>query len=304
MIASLPRKSHDYEIVDVPEVADFVIQTLSDAINFNPFRLSANLPSAGDIAKITWDISDHPSGRYSGFYCSLPKHLFDPARHTTISYPVQFNELIEKFTFSDADMDFSFVGQMTHNVRKRIVATFGHAENSNCLAIDSGNTAWLMEYDRDHVRRTHEAKSRYADIMRQSKFIICPRGEGTGSFRLFEAMQSQRVPIIVSDQYVKPGGIDWDSFSITVPESRIADIPQLVADHMGDWETMATKARQVWQDNFSPDHIMDFIVCHLERMSPNLHGKPIQKWTHSARVGAAVARGILPRLRNRFGMRG
>ena len=35
-------------------------------------------------------------------------------------------------------------------------------------------------------------------MLRQSKFVICPRGVGTSSIRLFECLRAGRVPIIVA----------------------------------------------------------------------------------------------------------
>jgi hypothetical protein len=93
----------------------------------------------------------------------------------------------------------------------------------------------------------------YVDSLRQSKFILCPRGGGASSYRLFEALKARRIPVILSDPWVPPEGPDWESFSLRVPESRVGELPELLQAVEPQAEAMAEKALVAWNTWFAKD---------------------------------------------------
>lgn len=288
-VQCLPHAGPGYEITTNPSVADFVINAYDDPIDYGDISSRFRPLSRRDVETYTWNFFDRPTGRYSGFYSSLSKDLFDPRRHTSMSFPGPFNEMIEEFPRLDAVFDFSFVGQRSAGVRTRIFEQFFDRQSSlNAIVRDSGTAVWVFTEEERAGAGVRKAKRDYADVLRQSKFILCPRGFGPGSFRMFEAMQAGRVPVIISDAYVKPAGIDWDSCSLTIPESRIAEIPETIRRRMDDWECMAETARKVWEFNFSPLHVMDYITTNLVRMSGAIERTRFSPLAHSLRVGTSL----------------
>jgi hypothetical protein len=197
--------------------------------------------------------------------------------------------MVENFPRNDAVIDFSFLGQASAGVRRRILEQFGDGQHTyNAIVRDSGRAVWAWS-DADRAgAAAMNAKQEYADLLRRSKFVLCPRGFGTSSFRLFETMQAGRVPVIISDAYVKPAGIDWDSCSLTIPESRLDDIPAIIQSRLGDWDVLAANARTVWESNFAPQHVMDFFAKNLTRMSAAIAQESFSPIGHSARVGATM----------------
>jgi hypothetical protein len=91
----------------------------------------------------------------------------------------------------------------------------------------------------------------YAEILQKSKFVLCPRGHGASTWRLFETMRAGRVPVIVSDEWIAPRGLNWDKFSIRVPEREVDRIPAMLEALEGLSEEMGLAARKAWDDNFS-----------------------------------------------------
>src|SRR5262249_2799424 len=116
------------------------------------------------------------------------------------------------------DLFFSFLGRIaTHPVRSKI------------LVFDSPKTPCLDTADGPRRFHNFDYSKTYVDLMRRSKFVLCPRGFGASSIRVFEAMCLGRVPVIISDQWQEPPGVPWSDCSIVVPESEVSHIPNLLA---------------------------------------------------------------------------
>ena len=144
---------------------------------------------------------------------------------------------------------FSFVGTAAaHPVRRRIV----ELDHPEAIIFDASAEALRSGQSMQQLRGAEDFVERYARSAHESAFIICPRGGGTSSFRLFEAMMLGRVPVIVSDQWVAPRGPDWGAFSVRVPEARVADIPALLGARRIDAAQMGELARAAWLQWFSP----------------------------------------------------
>lgn len=145
---------------------------------------------------------------------------------------------------------YSFVGAAnTHPVRRRIM----DLQHPRAILIDSHSESLAINRGDRPAIPPEEYSARYVRAIRDCSFVLCPRGGGGSSFRLFETMMLGRVPVIISDQWVPPTGPDWGSCSLRVPESRVGDIPALLEAHRRDARAMGELARQTWLDWFSPE---------------------------------------------------
>jgi len=109
---------------------------------------------------------------------------------------------------------FSFLGStQTHHTRKQLTQTFPD------FCFDSGQF-WGLNSN------SKEFKEKYVNLLGDTKFSLCPRGTGISSVRLFESMAMNSIPVIISDGYKKPlsNKLDWDSFSITIPENQVGNL--------------------------------------------------------------------------------
>jgi hypothetical protein len=109
----------------------------------------------------------------------------------------------------------------------------------------------------------------YLASIASSAFVLCPRGLGPSTWRLFEVMRSGRVPVIIADAWAPPRGVDWNEFSIRVRESEIDRIPQLLESREHEAAAMGQAAREAYQRFFSVDGSFDWIA---ERVRQVLEG--------------------------------
>ncbi len=74
------------------------------------------------------------------------------------------------------------------------------------------------------------ARREYVENMRQSDFVLAPKGDGNFSVRFYEALSMGRIPILIDTDVVLPleSFIDYDSFILRVPAEDLAKLPDLV----------------------------------------------------------------------------
>jgi hypothetical protein len=193
---------------------------------------------------------DQPWCAMPGLYVSMPRKGFDHRRQRACGY---ITPLINSYVKSlaseapcptmNADLLFSFIGRRSDPSREAVLAL----RHSRAIVEDSSQTnIFGGGADAEYKKR------RYAEILARSKFVLCPRGAGTASFRLFEAMALGRVPVILSDDWVAPNGPDWAAFSLRVCEAEAASVPALLERSEPRFEQMASEALRQWDQWFSP----------------------------------------------------
>jgi hypothetical protein len=191
-----------------------------------------------------------------GVYCSMPKRWFDRKRQRATRY-IRLVNPVDTAPSDQPDILFSFVGNTNIPLRTDLMRLHGPRA---ILEDTSGFDAFFNKSEcPNHLR--------YADILRRSKFVLCPRGSGTSSFRLYETLRAGRVPVIISDQWMEPEGPDWSRCSLRVRERNIGRIPELVAKCEARWPEMALAARQVWSQWLADDVLFDHIGDSLASLA-------------------------------------
>ncbi len=166
-----------------------------------------------------------------------------PAHYRSEYWPsldVQPDEIKER------DLLYSFVGSVrNHPVRAPLMQL---AHSRAYLRDSSPDKQW---WDRPREEQA-VFRERYRESLLRSKFVLCPRGVSPSSIRLFEAMEAGTVPVVIADGLELPHGPKWSEFSLRVSEHAIAGLPRLLEEWEENAAEMGQKARQVWEDYFSP----------------------------------------------------
>lgn len=97
----------------------------------------------------------------------------------------------------------SFVGQITHPIRQRLVDRYGIGSEDIFISTKKMN---LKDY---------------CLILAMSKYVLCPRGYGPTSFRIQEAMQYGAIPVYISDVFIEPYGVSFESYGCKIRDVMI-----------------------------------------------------------------------------------
>lgn len=210
-----------------------------------------------------------------GVYCSARVDRHSRAGRTfSYSYVSRNGQYSNPFIASPEQpvpktLLFSFQGGSTSLLRKRM---FNLSFKRPDVLIENTSTYYhwdLSQPDRE-IRQ-----QRYARTLAASHFVLCPRGAGTGSIRLFEVMSAGIAPVLISDNYLLPAHVDWDSFLLRVAEKDIARLPELLEPHLASSAHRGRLARAAWLAHFVPECEFDALVGNCSRALQ--HGPPSEE---------------------------
>ena len=150
---------------------------------------------------------------------------------------------------------YSFIGNANnHSSRKKICGL----PTDRAYIRDSANDAVQQS---DGVGENNKDRGNlYRSVLIESKFVLCPRGIGVSTWRLFETMRAGRVPVIISDQWILPDGPDWTAFAIFVNENEIDSIPELLRQHEHLSIELGRKARSEWEKYYSQERVFSTLI--------------------------------------------
>lgn len=149
------------------------------------------------------------------------------------------------------------------NTKKDIFCSFvGKFSNHPCRIIMQkvlkNNQKYLLKYGHPGSGYRHLKK-----IMDRSIFTLCPRGYGYTSYRLFECMLCESIPIFIwEDKYVLPyeDVIDWKEICILINSKDLHKLPTIL-DNLTDKQIndMRNKIREYNKKYFHFDYMYEYI---------------------------------------------
>jgi hypothetical protein len=242
------KPSPSLSLVGDPRDAEFIILADTGYFGWSDLVASIDRYSAFEGKYVlTINNSDWPYPVFDGFYPSLTRHW--PGAFSWGFYLDPTTIRIENGQIYQRKFLYSFVGRArTHRVRQKLLAL----DTPDCPCIDIDNIPErLGNFD---YHRT------YNDLMYNSDFVLCPRGFGASSIRLFEVMRAGKAPVIISDQWIAPPLVDWDSFAIQIKESDILSIPNVLEYHKDECDARGKLAKQAYNKYFSADVYLETII--------------------------------------------
>ena len=242
----------NFEITKTIEEAEIVLYLENGYIGLGELpRLLTRVRRAPSAMHFLFVESDWPFPVLPGAYPSLNKP-FAWAQSWSYLPLHRIEKNYEDISISEPEFLFSFLGRSsTHAVRKAVLSL--DKDNTPCLDVTDGPS----RFSNFHFSDT------YFKLIKRSRFVLCPRGYGASSIRIFEAMCSGRVPVIISDQWQPPVGIRWEEFCVRVAESEVDSIPRLLNHLEGKAQVMGELAQKVFNEYFAPSIFLDRLLISL-----------------------------------------
>ncbi len=210
---------------------------------------------------------DHPIPLIPGFYPSIEGRWSSDARARSACYLAPANPEIRLLDPPDRPMFLaSFVGSCSPDkpVRAKLIA-----QSADDMPVRDTHAPFIDAIRRGDRAAEHDLKKLFVELAAQSSFMLCPAGVGASSFRIFEAMEMGRAPVVIADAWTPVTGPDWNKFSVRIRETDIPRVRAILKELEPRAATMAVQARLAWETHFAPsrifDHLVDQCVAMLAR---------------------------------------
>lgn len=205
----------------------------------------------------------NPNDRYftvsqydDGILETLPPNTlhFSASNAGGIPIPAICSPLPHMPSTESKDILCSFVGSATHPIRIRMYETL--AQKENCIVHLKNWSPTVNQNDFQH----------FINIANRSKFLLCPRGYGLNSFRLYEAFQLGCVPVVITDKFFLPWEeeLDWSEFAVLICEEALNDVYDIISSIPDDYyHRMLQNAKKIYADYFSLPGMCKQIIKNL-----------------------------------------
>jgi hypothetical protein len=169
------------------------------------------------------------------------------------SFPAFSGDFFKDDYKFNLNRSFGFCGGITHHLRQDVLSIiYNSKEIKSDLIIRQG--FWAPELSKD------EARIQFLNNMINNTFIICIRGAGNFSYRLYESMMMGRIPIIIDSDSIFPFDdvIDYNSFSFRIDHREFINIIKILKDISNklsdnDIMDMQKNSRNIWREYMSPE---------------------------------------------------
>jgi hypothetical protein len=246
---SIALNSSTFSVTTQLEAADYILVAGSGTRFYSDLRRSA-MYRRHRRKIFVLDFSDLPIPVTPGLYACL-SDAPDVALYKGCSYPRVARVQALNVTGDPAPSFLAwFRGDVaSHPIRRRVVAL-----NHPRFSVGHRNTGLTTE-------------PTYARDLRSGKFILCPRGKGVSTFRIFEAMRLGRVPVVISDEWIEPPNCEWSGCHIRVAERDIERLPEILKEREADWPRMSAAAHSNWNAHFSTKALMPWIDLAIRQIA-------------------------------------
>jgi len=108
----------------------------------------------------------------------------------------------------------------------RSLNTFVRSETLDALRLRQSKykNVQLEIIERQAFTGSQQHMLEYREHLQANTYIICPRGIENYSYRMYEALNFGRVPVIIDTDMVLPKEIDWDNLCVRVPYASLDKI--------------------------------------------------------------------------------
>lgn len=144
-----------------------------------------------------------------------------------------------------------FVGRDTHHVRSKMYEILSKIPDYKFV-----------------MNIYHNQTEIFREVLYNSVFALSPRGFGSASFRMYEAIQMQCIPIYITDEFWLPFTeyIDWSKMCLLIDVNEIHTIPNKVDQLLesGEYQNMIDYGQEIYEKYLTWDGCLNTIAKILE----------------------------------------
>ena len=258
-----------HHVVTAPEDADIIL--FSDSLsNIQADVRNHALTKQFGKRVFIYSTNDRDVPLVTGVYTCAEKRWYLPS-HVRSGFYVKVidHDWIQPSPINERSVHlFSFCGSFDTHPLRRQIAKLGGAQG------------FVRDTSKDEGRGFGKSAETYREwqteffrVMRDSMFVLCPRGVAPSSYRIFEAMKAGRVPVIIADEWVPPCGPNWTEFSLRVPEARLQDVPRILESLINRAPQMGLRASQEWERWFSKEQAFQTVVTWCLQIMETTQGQ-------------------------------
>jgi hypothetical protein len=103
-----------------------------------------------------------------------------------------------------------------------------------------------------------------------SDYVLCARGIGNWSYRLYETLSLGRIPVFIDTDCVLPYdfAINWRDYCVWITRSEVSTIGERVAEFHeslseNDFVERQHACRKLWEDYVSPQGFFSNLYRHF-----------------------------------------
>lgn len=119
--------------------------------------------------------------------------------------------------------------------------------------------------------QAQDYRSRFVQNILDADYVLCCRGSGNHSNRLYETLCCGRIPILIDTDCVLPleFDINWQDYCVYVKENEISAIDQKVAEFHAKlsptrFVELQHECRKLWKTKLSPEGFFSNLYRHYE----------------------------------------
>lgn len=149
----------------------------------------------------------------------------------------------------------SFVGSNTHPIRMKMAQS---------LFQNPSYQIWIKQWSPAVNKSEFDL---FLELALQSKYLLCPRGYGLNSFRLYEAFQLNCVPVIITDKSYLPwqDELNWREFSILIDENNLSHIDEILKNIDDEqYNKLLTTGKNLYSSYFTLNGMYENIIKRLK----------------------------------------
>ena len=183
----------------------------------------------------------------TSFYASIRKN-------NEYTFPAFIPDLSQYSKGTSSNISVGFCGDSNRPIRKEALSEL----RKNKITLDHIE---VFSFFQNPIANKLEGRERFLENLQNNIFILCPRGCGNFSYRLYETMSFGRIPIFINTDCILPfeNSIDYRKEIVFVEEKELHLLPEKIKKYcdINNLEEKQNRCKEIWSKYLSPNGFLN-----------------------------------------------